>query len=642
MLETEPADAAVASEPLETSRKSEHGSFFALTLGSIGVVYGDIGTSPLYAFREALRPMTADGLARSEVLGLASLLIWALTVIVSIKYVAFLLRADNRGEGGMLALLALVQKKMGTRTTPILLLGLAGCALFFGDAIITPAISVLSSVEGLKLVTPAFTGYVEIIAIAILITLFAIQMHGTSAVAAWFGPMTAIWFLVLAGSGIAHIVAVPDVLWAFNPVHAVSFLFGERLLAFVVLGAVFLAVTGAEALYADLGHFGRAPIQTAWFVLVFPALALNYLGQAALVLSQPDTIADPFFRMFPGWMLLPAVVLATMATIIASQAVITGAFSLTRQAIQLGFVPRMEVRHTSQEQTGQIYMPRVNMLLLLGVLVLVVVFRSSDALATAYGIAVTGTMIVTTILAYAYLRHVRSWSMLPAFVAVLPFAVVEIVFLAANMTKFFEGGYLPVIVASVLFVTMWTWTRGAALLAHKTGQTDVRTSTFAASIEKQSEHGPTLVPGTAIFFTSDPETVPTALLHNLKHNHVLHEQNVILTVHTAPVPVTSPERRVRIEPISKRFVRLDLTFGFMESPNISRALILCRRHGLKFDIMATSFYLGRRKVIADTRSALPNWQNRLFIALANASADPTDYFDLPANRVIELGSHVSV
>lgn len=641
----EPAEAGAKRADLSPERPTSEKSsrkLFALTLGSIGVVYGDIGTSPLYAFREALRPVADNGLTREEITGVVSLLIWALIVIVSLKYVALLLRADNKGEGGMLALLALVQKSVGSRTIFLMMLGVTGCALFFGDAIITPAISVLSAVEGLELVTPSVDGYVDVIAIVILIALFAIQSHGTAAVAKWFGPITAIWFLSMAVAGAYHVAGDPSILWAINPVHAIRFFFLEKFLAFVVLGAVFLAVTGAEALYADLGHFGRKPIQTAWFGLVFPSLVLNYLGQGAMILDDRSRMSDPFFLMFPSWALLPIVILATIATIIASQAVISGAFSLTRQAIQLGFLPRMEIRHTSEEMTGQIYIPIINTLLLAGVVLLVGLFEESAALATAYGIAVTGTMVVTSVLTYYFLRLRWSWSMPLASLVIAPLIAIELIFFIANMTKFIEGGYLPIMVAIALFLAMWTWTRGTAILFAKTRKTNVPMREFAAMLERKTDHAPTVVTGTAIFLTSDPETAPAALLHNLKHNHVLHEQNIILTVRTAAVPTVPSQERFKIERISERFQAVELTFGFMETPNVSQALVVCRKEGLKFDIMSTSFYLGRRKLVEDPKSALPKWQDRLFIGLANSAADPTEYFRLPANRVVELGSHVSI
>ncbi|MGN6551493.1 MAG: potassium transporter Kup [Pararhizobium sp.] len=642
MLESERA----AAEPQTAEKPAEEpvrkSPFFALTLGSIGVVYGDIGTSPLYAFREALRPVADDGLTHEEILGVTSLLIWTLIIIVSLKYVALLLRADNNGEGGMLALLALVQKAVGRRTRFLILLGVAGCALFFGDAIITPAISVLSAIEGLELVTPTFVGYVDVIAVVILIVLFAVQSQGTAAVARFFGPIMVIWFIVMAAVGVFNVIGDPMILWAINPIHAIRFFMLEKFLALVVLGAVFLAVTGAEALYADLGHFGRSPIQTAWFGLVFPSLALNYLGQGAMVLHDRARISDPFFLMFPHWALLPIVILATVATIIASQAVISGAFSLTRQAIQLGFLPRMEIRHTSEEQTGQIFIPIINTLLLVGVLVLVVMFEKSEALATAYGIAVTGTMIVTTILTYDFLRLRWSWSMPLAFAVLIPLGIIETIFFMANMTKFLEGGYLPIMVAGALFIAMWTWTRGTAILFAKTRKANVPMKEFAAMLARKSDHGPAIVTGTAIFLTSDPETAPAALLHNLKHNHVLHEQNIILTVKTAEVPTVPPYERFNSDKISDRFQQVELTFGFMETPNVSQALVICRKEGLKFDIMSTSFYLGRRKLVEDPKTTLPRWQDRLFISLANTATDPTEYFRLPANRVVELGSHVSI
>jgi KUP system potassium uptake protein len=617
-------------------------SLFLLALGSVGVVYGDIGTSPLYAFREALKPIGIDGITRFEIIGLISLMIWSLTIIVTLKYVLFLLRADNDGEGGTLSLLALLSKTANGHGPTLMVLGLIGAALFLGDSMITPALSVLSAVEGLKLVAPDMAEFIVPISLAILIGLFAVQSRGTGAVARFFGPITAVWFLVMAGGGILHIFDDLGIFAAFNPWYAVSFLLQEGFLGIVVLGAVFLTVTGAEALYADLGHFGRKPIQLAWFFLVFPALVLNYLGQGALVLSNPSAMSDPFFLMFPSWALLPVVILATFATIIASQAVITGAFSLVRQAIHLGFLPRMQILFTSETQSGQIYLPSVNTLLLFGVLSLVLLFESSEALATAYGISVTGAMVVTTILAFEFVRKKWNWS-LPLAVAVLaPLLLLELVFLGANLLKIHDGGYIPVLFAAAFTIIMWTWRRGTAILFQKTRRDDVPLDDFIAMIEKKSEHAPVRVTGTAIFLTSDPTRAPAALMHNLKHNHVLHDRNIILTIRTLGRPRVAEEDRFAVEELSERFCRVQIRFGFMETQNVSKTLASLRRGGLKFDIMSTSFYLGRRKLVAGAGMGMPYWQDRLYIALSDAAADPSDYFRLPANRVIELGSHVII
>ncbi|RVJ67638.1 potassium transporter Kup [Sinorhizobium medicae] len=616
--------------------------FLALTVGAIGVVYGDIGTSPLYAFREALRPFGPGGVGRDEVIGLVSLVLWTLTAIVTLKYVLFLLRADNDGEGGTLSLLALLLKK-GTKY-PVLMFfaGVLGAALFIGDAMITPALSVLSAVEGLKLVTPALDDYVLPISVVIILLLFAVQSRGTGAVSVFFGPITLVWFIVMAVAGVAHIGDDLAILSAFNPLNAVGFLWNAGFVGFVVLGAIFLTVTGAEALYADLGHFGRPPIQAAWFAIVFPALALNYLGQGALVLSHPDAISNPFFLMFPTWALLPIVILATAATIIASQSVITGAFSLVRQAIHLGFLPRFEICYTSETQTGQIYLPLVNTTLLTGVLALMLMFGSSEALAPAYGISITGAMVIDTILAFEFVRRQWGWPALTAIAVLLPLFSLELVFLGANLLKVHHGGYVPILIAGTLITMMWTWRKGVSLLRQKTARQDVPLDQFMAMVERKSEHTPVEVPGTAIFLTATPDTTPAVLLHNIKHNHVLHQHNVILTIKTARVPYVPEKDRYTITNLSERFSLLELRFGFMDDQNVSRALARCRKEGFKFEIMSTSFYLGRRKLIADAQSGLPQWQDKLFIAMADSAIDPTEYFHLPPNRVVELGEQVII
>jgi KUP system potassium uptake protein len=633
--------ATAADHDVSTSPPSPQ-NLFTLALGSVGVVYGDIGTSPLYAFREALKPIAADGVTRIEVIGLISLMIWALTIIVTLKYVLFLLRADNGGEGGTLSLLALLTRSGASQRSVLMFLGLIGAALFLGDAMITPALSVLSAVEGLKLIAPDMESWVLPISIGILIGLFAIQSRGTGAVSRFFGPITAVWFIAMGAAGVLHISDDFAILAAFNPWYAVEFMIREQFLGIVVLGAVFLTVTGAEALYADLGHFGRRPIQWAWFLLVFPALTLNYLGQGALILDHPEAMSDPFFLMFPDWALLPMVILATAATIIASQAVITGAFSLVRQAIHLGYLPRMEILFTSETHTGQIFLPTVNMILLFGVIALVISFGSSEALATAYGISVTGAMVVTTLMAFEFVRTRWNWSLPLALALLAPLLVLELIFLAANLLKLHDGGYVPVLMAAVFTVIMWTWKRGNAILFQKTRKVDVPLATFAPMIERKSANAPVSVPGIAIFLTSDPDTVPAALLHNIKHNHVLHEKNVILTVQTLNQPRVAADERFKATRISDRFTLVELRFGFMQSHNVSQALAQLRKSGFKFDIMSTSFYLGRRKLIPDADSGMPMWQDRLYIALAGVAIDPTDYFRLPANRVVELGTQVII
>lgn len=610
----------------------------ALTIGAVGIVYGDIGTSPLYAFREALRPAAADGLTQAEILGVVSLLLWALILIVTLKYVLFLLRADNHGEGGVLSLVALVQKKP-KRIGVAFVLGVSGAALFFGDAIITPAISVLSAVEGLKLVTPLFEPYVMPIAIGILVSLFMVQSRGTGPLARWFGPITAIWFLVMGAAGVAQIVGNPSILWAFDPRFAMSFMVEHGKVAFIVLGAVFLAVTGAEALYADLGHFGRKPIQIAWFALVFPALVLNYLGQGALVLQTPSAVSDPFFLMVPSWALPGLVVLATIATVIASQAVITGAFSMTRQAIQLGLLPRLVIRHTSTTETGQIFLPVINALLLVGVVILVLAFQTSTALAAAYGIAVSGTMIITTALAYLMLHRVWGLPKAVAMGVLAPILLIEAAFLTANLAKVPDGGYVPLLLGATLVIMMWTWARGTQQLFERSRKLSVPLVDFVPRIEKSSARR---APGAAVFLTSDVSATPPALLHNLKHNHVLHEHIIVLTVETRDVPRVPENERAVIQRLNDRFERISLRFGYMETPNINRALGHCRKQGLQFEGMKTSFFLGRRKLVAKAEIGMPIWQDHLYIFMSHLAADPSDFYHLPRDRVVELGSQVAV
>jgi len=630
-----------ASPLPEAADTHPHTGFWTLAIGSIGVVYGDIGTSPLYAFRESILAATGGGAAASEpvVLGILSLIIWALVFIVTVKYVIVLLRADNKGEGGTLALMALASRALGRTSGAIILLGIISGALFYGDAIITPALSVLSAVEGLKIATPAFDAYVVPITVVILIALFWVQSHGTARVATFFGPLMMVWFAAIAAGGLWHIGQHPAVLFAFNPWHGISFLIHHGIVAFFTLGAVFLVVTGAEALYADLGHFGRSPIRLAWLVIVLPALLLNYLGQGALVLAEPKALENPFFLLFPQWALLPMVVLATIATVIASQAVITGAYSLTRQAIQLGLLPRLEIRHTSEALAGQIFMPRVNALLLLGVLLLVALFRSSSALASAYGIAVTGTMVVTALMAFVVIWRVWQWPVWGAALLIAPFLFVDLTFLTANMLKIVEGGWMPLALGALVMVLMYTWRRGSRLLVQKTRKQEIPLAGLVASLEKKMPH---VVPGTAVFLTSDPEFAPTALLHSLKHYKVLHEKNVILTIESADTPTVDSAERVRIEPVGETFSRVVLRFGFMETPNVPKALAIARKLGWQFDIMSTSFFLSRRALKPAAKSGMPRWQDRLFIALTRSANDATSYFQIPTGRVVEVGTQVTI
>ena len=617
-----------------------HASFWTLTVGSIGVVYGDIGTSPLYAFREAIVAATAGGeVTPVAVLGVLSLIFWALIIVVTLKYVVILLHADNNGEGGTLTLMALAQRALGRSTPLLFLLGTISGALFYGDAVITPALSVLSAVEGLKVATPTFEPYIIPLTVIILVALFAVQSRGTAKVAAFFGPVTVVWFIAIAIPALHQIGANPSVLYALNPWHAVSFLGSHGTIGLVTLGAVFLAVTGAEALYADLGHFGRHPIQFAWLVLVLPALVLNYFAQGALVLADPKAIENPFFLLYPDWALLPMVVLATAATVIASQAVITGAYSLTRQAIQLGLLPRLEIRHTSETQVGQIFMPRVNTLLLVGVLLLVALFRSSSALASAYGIAVTGTMVVTAMMAFIVIWKSWKWSPLAAAALIAPFLLIDLIFLGANLLKIHEGGWMPLALGGVVMLVMYTWRRGSRLLFDKTRKQEMPLRALVAMLEKKA---PTKVPGTAVFLTSDPTSAPTALMHSLKHYKVLHENNVILTVETADTPTVKPEERVQIEQIGDSFSLVTLHFGYMETPNVPKALAIARKLGWQFDIMSTSFFLSRRSLKPAAKSGMPRWQDRLFIQLARSANDATDYFQIPTGRVVEIGTQVAV
>ena len=630
----------VADSPTPSATASTRGRFVALTLGSVGVVYGDIGTSPLYAFREALKAAVGGGpITQVAVLGVLSLILWALTIVVTAKYVLILLRADNNGEGGTLSLMALASRALGRRTPTLFMLGIIGAAMFYGDSIITPAISVLSAVEGLAVVAPAFEEAVLPLTIAILIGLFAVQSHGTARVAAFFGPIMVVWFVSIAALGFLHLADDPHIFAAVNPAYGVMFLIDHPMIGLVTLGLVFLAVTGGEALYADLGHFGRRPIRIAWFALVFPALVINYFGQGAMVLANPAAIENPFYRMVPEPFQFPMVGLATMATVIASQAVITGAYSITRQAIQLGLIPRLAIRHTSETHSGQIYIPRVNNALLLGVLLLVALFRTSSNLASAYGIAVTMTMVVDGLLGFVVISKLWHWGPWAAAALVAPFVLIDFTFFVANLLKLLEGAWVPLLFGGTIVMMILTWQRGTWLLSAKTRHLEIPLGTIVNNLTQKPPH---IVPGTAVFLTSDPESAPTALLHNLKHNKVLHEHNVILTIVTTDTPRVSEEERVRIARVSPLFSKVELRFGFMETPNVPKALAIARKQGWQFDIMATSFFLSRRLLKPAAKSGMPRWQDKLFIRLTKSASDATDFFQIPTGRVVEVGTQVTV
>jgi KUP system potassium uptake protein len=619
--------------------KREGGALSSLVLAALGVVYGDIGTSPLYAFREALHATGETGTHQDNVLGILSLIVWALTIVVTLKYVSFVLKADNRGEGGTLSLMSLARESMTGRPKWVLIIGVVGASLFLGDAIITPAISVLSAVEGIEVVAPALSAWIVPITLTIIACLFFVQRFGTGGVASVFGPVTALWFVVLGVSGAFHIFDDPSVLGAINPWHGLRYIVGNAGSAVAVIGAIFLAVTGAEALYVDLGHFGRRPIVVAWFSLVFPSLLLNYFGQGAFVLSHPGMAAQPFFSMHPEWARIPIVCLATAATVIASQAVISGAYSLVRQAMHLNLLPRLQILHTSETHSGQIFMPQVNNLLFFFVAALVMFFQNSSGLSAAYGIAVTGEMLITTVLLFIVMRRIWSWRLVATVAAIVPFFLIDAGFLAANVAKFADGGWVPVTVACTMALIMQTWTAGRRLLASRTKADEVP---LASIIERLARKKPPTVPGTAVFLTSDIEGAPTALLHSLKHYKVLHEHNVILSVATATTPYVPDDEKIFLESFNPRFSRIVVTFGYMETPNIPGALILVRKLGLKFDIMSTSFFLSRRTILPSKKGGMPFWQDRLFIALARNASSATEYFGLPTGRVVELGLQTTI
>lgn len=624
-----------------TSSHVAKSSLPALALAALGVVYGDIGTSPLYTMKEvfAVSPHPVP-LTTENIFGILSLIVWALIMVVSVKYVAFIMRADNRGEGGIMALLALASRNVADdpgKQRMILLIGILGACMFYADGMITPAISVLSAVEGLEVAAPKLHQMIVPITLLVILALFWVQNKGTALVGAFFGPVMLLWFSTLGGLGIINILHEPMVLKALSPIYAIHFFESSPWIAFVALGSVVLAVTGTEALYADMGHFGRKPIRLAWFGFVLPALVLNYFGQGALILQDPEAVKNPFYLLAPEWMLYPLIVLATLATVIASQAVISGAFSVSRQALQLGFIPRMLVLHTSEKQQGQIYMPAVNWGLMLAAMALVIGFKSSGNLAAAYGIAVTGDMVITTLLAGVVFHGIWGWSWLRTGLIIATFLIVDLAFFSANVLKIPDGGWVPLLIGIVIFTLMTTWKKGRAMLFNR-----LKTEAMAIDpfIEAIGAHPPTRVPGNAIFMTTNLYGVPHAMLHNLKHNKVLHERVILLTVKIEDFPYINEDERVILEKLPYDFYRVTMRYGFKDDPDLPKDLALCAAHGLELDTMDTSFFIGKETLIPARKSEMAFWREKLFIGMFRNADTVTNHFKLPPNRVVELGAQV--
>jgi KUP system potassium uptake protein len=643
MPDTTQAQPTAAGLHASAASDEPRGGYLALlSLTALGIVYGDIGTSPLYAVRESFLPSHGVAVTTQNILGVLSLILWSLVLVISIKYLGFVLRADNRGEGGILALAALCTpmsiRRRGGRWW-LIMLGLFGTALLYGDGAITPAISVLSAVEGLEVATPLLAPYILPITIAILVVLFLAQHHGTARVGVLFGPVTLLWFITLTVLGIRQIMQEPGVLAAASPSHAVDFFLENRWRAFVVLGSVFLVVTGGEALYADMGHFGRRPIRVAWFAIVLPALLLNYFGQGALLMRVPAAVENPFYRMAPEWALYPVVGIATAATVIASQALISGAFSLTMQAVQLGYIPRVAIDHTSAREFGQIYIPAVNWALMVACIGLVLGFRSSSNLAAAYGVAVTTTMAITTLLLFVVMRERWGWSMLAAGLLTGFFLAIDLAFWAANLIKIPHGGWFPLVAGALLFGMMATWKRGRQILAERLSEGALPIETFIQDVVARPS---SRVPGTAVFMYSNPGATPPALLHNLKHNKVLHDRVVFLAVITAEVPHVPPEKGAAVEDLGHGFYRLRLNYGFMEEPNVPEALAALRERGLEFKPLETTYFLGRETLIPSRRPGMALWREHLFAVMNRNARTATSFFCLPPNRVVELGAQVEL
>ncbi|WP_457282847.1 potassium transporter Kup [Polaromonas sp. P5_D5] len=625
-----------------TRKKGHREGVAALTLGALGVVYGDIGTSPLYTMKEIFSPATGVPLDAPHLIGAVSVIFWGLMMIVTLKYILLILRADNNGEGGIMALTALAAKAAGHNPkarTALLLTGVLGAALFYGDSVITPAISVLSAVEGLEVVTPALKPYVLPVCMAVLVGLFAVQRFGTGLVGKLFGPVIVLWFGVLAFTGAIEIVQQPGILAALNPLNAIRFLSAQGWHMFVAVGAIVLAFTGAEALYADMGHFGKRPIQFAWGGLVLPALAINYMGQGALLMRDPAALENPFYRMFAEAWLIPAVVLATLATVIASQAVISGAYSMTRQAIQLGLLPRMSVLHTSAREAGQIYMPGVNWLLLAAVLATVLGFGSSSAMAAAYGIAVTITMLITTLLTFFVIRQGWRYPLPLAIAATAVFVALDLLLVVSCMLKFMQGGWFPLVMGVAIFTVMATWRRGRELLVESIRHDDPELLPFVTALSADSVNR---VQRTAVYAVANPDTVPQALMHNLKHNQVLHERNLILTVVFHEVPWIPFTERVQVQPLAPGFWRVEVNYGFKNTPDIPKALELCKAQGLPINLFETSYFLSREIVVPTRGSGMVHWREALFALMSRNAGSVAGFFKLPNNCVIELGTRVQI
>ncbi len=629
-----PDTALPSSEPAQTASARQN-----LTLAALGVVYGDIGTSPLYAIKQCFHD--AASVTEPRIFGVLSLIVWALTIVVTTKYVIVLMRADNRGEGGIFALTILaLRATAGRHNRWIFFAGIIGGSLFFGDSVLTPAISVMSAVEGLEVKAPELQPYVIPLTLILLTGLFVAQKHGTGRVGGFFGPVIILWFTTLGILGLLEIGRNPAILKAVNPIYGIELILSDPAAGFILLGSVVLAVTGAEALYADMGHFGRTPIRRAWLRFVFPCLLLNYFGQGALLLANPDAVQNPFYRLVPDWAVYPLVFLASAATVIASQAVISGAFSLTRQAVQLGYLPRMQVRHTSEQERGQVYVPEVNAILLVAVVATVLGFRSSDALGGAYGVAVTGTMIVDTILGFVYLSLGARWPLWLLIPLFLLFAIVDLSFFGANLLKIPEGGWFPIVIAALAFAVMGTWWRGRRLLAEQRARDALPLTQF---VEGLNPERPVRVPGTAVFMTRDLSQVPVALLHALKHYKALHERVIMMQVETEDVPHVPAERRLEINEVGKGFYTMHVRYGFMDVPNVMRALAQSRVQGFRINLMETSFIIGRERLRARARrGAFWHWRDRLFIFLSNLALDATEFFRIPPNRVVELGGQIEI
>jgi len=631
------------SQNQETASHNDRKQRYALALGALGVVFGDIGTSPLYAMKEAFTGTHSIAASPANVLGVLSIIFWVLIFVVSIKYLTFIMRADNRGEGGILALLAILTP-LGAptlrRRAMLIALGLFGCSLLYGEGLITPAISVLSAVEGLEVATPAFSHFVVPITIAILIPLFLFQHRGTAGIGAIFGPITLVWFITIAATGLGGIINHPQVIDAINPYYAIEFFLENGVASLLVLGSVVLVITGTEALYADMGHFGIKPIRFGWYLIVFPALALNYFGQGALLLSHPEAVQNPFYELVPSWGLYPMIVIASLATVVASQALISGSFSLTRQAVQLGYLPRVTIGHTSEMTAGQIYIPEVNAFLMAACIALVLSFQKSSNLAAAYGMAVVGTMIITTILFYYVAREKWKWNNTLAASLMALFLLIEIPFFLANLIKFLHGGWFPVVVAAVIYTFMSTWKRGRKLLTESLSSRSMPMDLF---LRDTSISGIERVPGTAVFMTGNLEGVPTVLLHHLKHNKVLHKKVVLLSILTEEIPKVDPSERLQFKALGAGFFRITGRYGFMETPNIPELLEGCKgQEGLDFRMAVTTFYLGRETLIARGKTGMPRWRMKLFAFMSRNALDATAFFGIPPGRVVELGMQVEL